>query len=290
MESMTGYGRAWAEEGSLRVLAEIRGVNNKGLDIHVYLPGSLLRHEMALRTLVRSTVARGRVEVRVSLEVLGEQAAEVHVSEGVARALGKLASKLHEEGILARGLTLGDLMGLPDAVQVRLDPAAETQAGKALLSAVGTALREFKTARSEEGDRLEAQFRQGVQSLATHTAAAAALTERQLDAARVRLSQKVQQMGISVEPGRMEQEVALSAERADVEEELVRLDSHLQAFKGLLDESPADQGRRLDHLFQEMQRETSTLLAKAGLVELTQVGLQLRLLVEQLREQAQNVA
>lgn len=290
MESMTGYGRAGVEEGSLRVLAEIRGVNNKGLDVHVYLPGSLLRHEMALRTLVRSTVARGRVEVRVSLEVLGEQAAEVHVSEGVARALGRLASKLHEEGILARGLTLGDLMSLPDAVQVRLDPAAEAQAERALLSAVETALREFRTARSGEGKRLEAQFRQGVQALASHTATAATLKDRQLDAARVRLSQKVQQMGVCIEPGRLEQEVALSAERADVEEELVRLDSHLQAFKSLLDESPADQGRRLNHLLQEMQRETSTLLAKAGLVELTQVGLQLRLLVEQLREQAQNVA
>jgi len=290
MESMTGYGRTAVEEGSLRVLAEIRGVNNKGLDIHVYLPGSLLRHEMAVRSLARSTVGRGRVEVRVSLEVLGEQAAEVHVSEGVARALGKLASKLHEEGILARGLTVGDLMNLPDAVHVSLNPAAEAEAEEALLSAVGGALRQFKKTRSEEGKRLEAQFRQGVQSLAGHMAAAAELKDGQMASARNRLTQKVQQMGVSIEPGRLEQEVALSAERADVEEEIVRLGSHLKALEALLDESPADQGRRLDHLLQEMQRETSTLLAKAGLVELTQVGLQLRLLVEQLREQVQNVA
>ena len=140
MESMTGYGRACVEAGSLRVLAEIRGVNNKGLDVHVYLPGSLLRHELALRNLVRSTVGRGRVEVRVSLEVLGEQAAEVHVSEGVAKALGKLASRLQEEGILARGLTLGELLDLPDTVQVRLDPRAEAEAERVLLESVESAL------------------------------------------------------------------------------------------------------------------------------------------------------
>jgi uncharacterized protein (TIGR00255 family) len=290
MESMTGYGRASAEEGSLRVLAEIRGVNNKGLDIHVYVPGALLRHELAVRSLVRSAVARGRVEVRVSLEVLGERAAEVHLSEGVAKALGKLASKLQEEGVLARGLTLGELMSLPDAVQVRLDPAAEADAEKALGMAVGAALQEFKGSRLAEGRRLGEQFAQGGESLTEHAAAAAALQGRQVESARVRLSQKIQQLGVSVEAARLEQEVALSAERADVEEEVVRLSSHIKAYRSLLKENPADQGRRLDHLLQEMQREISTLLAKAALMELTQVGLELRLLVEQLREQAQNVA
>ena len=290
MESMTGYGRASLEAGSLRVLAETRGVNNKGLDVHVYLPGSLLRHELAVRNLVRSAVGRGRVEVRVSLEVLGERAAEIHVSEGVAKALGKLAAKLHEEGVLARGLTLGELMQLPDAVQVRLDPGAEAEAEKTLLAAVSGALQEFKRSRQEEGRRLEVQFDQGAESLAGLVAGAAALKDSQIEAARTRLSQKVQQMGVSVDPARLAQEVALSAERADVEEEVVRLDSHLAALRTLLSESPPDQGRRLDHLLQEMQRETSTLLAKAGPVSLTQVGLQIRFIIEQLREQAQNVA
>jgi uncharacterized protein (TIGR00255 family) len=269
---------------------EIRGVNHKGLDLHVYLPGQLLRHELACKNMVRAMVGRGRVEVRVFLELLGERAVEVHLSEGVAHALGKLAARLQQEGTLSGGLAFGDLMGMPDAVQVRLDPAAEAEAERVLLSAAEKALKEFKVSRNQEGQRLEGQFRQAAQDLADHVASAAHLKDRQLESARQRLTQRVQQMGVSVEPGRMEQEVALQAERADVEEEVVRLQSHLQALDALLDQCPQDQGRRLDHLLQEMQRETSTLLAKAAIYELTQVGLKVRLIVEQLREQAQNVA
>ena len=97
-------------------------------------------------------------------------------------------------------------------------------------------------------------------------------------------------MGVDIDPGRLEQEAALAGERADVAEELVRLHTHLEAMGHLLEGTPKDQGKRLDHLLQEMQREVSTLLAKADLVELTQVGLEMRLVVEQLREQTQNVA
>jgi uncharacterized protein (TIGR00255 family) len=290
MESMTGYGRAAAEDSGLRVLIEIRGVNHKGLDVHAYLPPQLLRHEMACRNRVRSSVGRGRVEVRAFLELLGERAAEVHLSEGVARALGRAAAQLKGEGVLDSGLAFGDLLSLPDAVQVRLDPASEGEAERILLGALEEALREFKACRQAEGARLRAQFVEALGTLGSHCAAAAGLKDRQVEGSRQRLAQRVQQLGLAAEPGRLEQEIALQAERADVEEEVVRLQSHLQALSGLLEECPSDLGRRLDHLLQEMQRETSTLLAKASLYELTQVGLAIRLIVEQLREQAQNVA
>ena len=290
MESMTGYGRAAAEGSGLRVLIEVRGVNHKGLDVHAYLPPQLLRHEMACRNRVRSTVGRGRVEVRAFLELLGERAAEVHLSQGLARALGRAAAQLQGEGVLASGLAFGDLLSLPDAVQVRLDPGSEAEAEELLLRALGNALDEFKASRRAEGVRLKAQFVEALGALQGHCASAAALKERQAEEARQRLAQRVKQLGLSVEPGRIEQEVALQAERSDVEEEVVRLHSHLMALGQLLEGSPGDLGRRLDHLLQEMQRETSTLLAKASLYELTQVGLAIRLVVEQLREQAQNVA
>ena len=204
--------------------------------------------------------------------------------------MGRAASQLQREGVLASGLAFGDLLSLPDAVQVRLDSASEGEAERVLLSALGQALQEFKACREAEGARLKAQFEESLGVLEGRCTEAAALKDRQVEGSRQRLAQRVQQMGLEVEPGRMEQEIALQAERADVEEEVVRLQSHLTAFGRLLEESPGDLGRRLDHLLQEMQRETSTLLAKACLYELTQVGLAIRLVVEQLREQAQNVS
>ncbi len=290
MESMTGYGRGASEGGGLRIAAEIRGVNHKGLDVHLLLPPALMSHEMACRRLIRDRITRGHMDVRVGLEFLGEEAVEVRYAEGVARALGHLSSRLASDGALARGMTLGDLLALPGAVQVGLNPALDEAAGALLLESLGVALEAFLASRFEEGGRLLDQFQRGQLSMAAFLAHLEPLLPAQVEAARQKLALRVEQIAVSVDPARLEQEVALAAERADVAEEFERLVSHQSALGGLLAEGVSDRGKRLDHLLQEMQREVSTLLAKAGLMEITQTGLEMRLLVEQLREQAQNVA
>jgi len=287
---MTGFGRAEVEGEGLRLRVEVRGVNHKGLDVQVSLPASLLAHEPALRSAVKERVHRGRVEVRAFLEALGEAAVEVRYSEAAARALGTFAQNLERAGLLSRGMTLSDLLGVPDAVQIRLSPTAEAEAGRILLEALGAALDRFEETRRREGEHLSHQFREALRSLEALEAEASSLAPGQAAQAAERLQQRVAALGVSVEPGRMEQEVALLAQRADVTEELVRLRAHLEALSALLSEEDREQGRRLDHLLQEMQREISTLLAKSDLLPLTQAGLQMRLVVEQMREQAQNVA
>lgn len=290
MESMTGYGRAAVEREGLRIACEARGVNHKGLDIHLILPPVLLRHELDCRRVIRERIARGHVDVRASLEFLGEEAVEVRYAEGVAHALGRLASKLTEEGSLARGMTLGDLLGLPGAVEVGLNPALEGVAGALLQEALGQAMEQLVKTRTQEGGRLLDQFQRGAASVGSHLDHLAPLLPAQVEAARQKLALRIAQLAVSVDPGRLEQEVALAAERADVAEEFERLKSHRTSLEDLLAGLVSDRGKRLDHLLQEMQREISTLLAKASLMEITQTGLELRLLVEQLREQAQNVA
>jgi uncharacterized protein (TIGR00255 family) len=290
MESMTGYGRAEIQAEGIRILVEIRGLNNKGLDIPLHLPSALLRHDLACREKVRACVSRGRVEVRVTLELVGEQAVRISYSSGAARALGRLASELQEAGTLARGMTLGDLLSLPDAVRVGLAEDVEARSGETLLQALTTALEAFRNTRRAEGARLEKQFRDGASALEGHAERAASLIDKQVEAIRQRLGQKIQHLGVTMDPARLEQEVVVAAEKADVAEEVVRLQTHCKALSHLLLDDPGSQGKRLDHLLQEMQREVSTLLAKADLYELTQIGLEMRLLVEQLREQAQNVA
>ncbi|MGC8764225.1 MAG: YicC/YloC family endoribonuclease [Acidobacteriota bacterium] len=287
---MTGFGRAEVEGEGLRLRVEVRGVNHKGLDVQVSLPASLLAHEPALRSAVKAKVHRGRVEVRVFLEALGEEAVEVRYSEAAARALAAFAQDLQRRGLLSRGMTLSDLLEVPDAVQIRLSPQAEAEAGRILLAALEAALEGFRQTRRAEGEHLSSQFHRALQSLADLRAEAAALAPGQAAQAAERLQQRIAALGASVEPGRLEQEVALIAQRADVTEELVRLEAHIQALGPLLSEEGREQGRRLDHLLQEMQREISTLLAKSDLLPLTQAGLQMRLVVEQMREQAQNVA
>lgn len=287
---MTGFGRGSAERGTLRVAVEIRGVNQKGLDLHLRLPAPFLRHEMACRERVRERVARGRVDVSVALDLLGPSAVQFSVAEGVAKAAGQTAERLRTEGLLERGLTFSDLMNLPDAVSVRLAPEAEEEAKALLLEALAAALDGFCATRRAEGTRLLAQFDSVAASMREGLGLVRPLQTAQVEGARERLLQRLGQLQVETDPGRLEQEVALAAQRCDVSEEVERLEAHLVALAKLLREEGGDQGRRLDHLLQEMQREISTLLAKSASLDLTRAGMSLRLAAEQLREQAQNVA
>jgi len=290
VESMTGFGRGTAERGTLRVGVEVRGVNQKGLDLHLRLPAPFLRHEMVCREQVRGRVARGRVDVTVALDLLGPSAVEFSVAQGVAAAAGRTAEQLRREGLLERGLTFSDLMALPDAVSVRLAPDAEEEAKVLLLEALSQALEGFCSTRRGEGSRLLLQFETVSATMREELGKVRSLQPTQLEGARERLCQRLAQLRVDAEPGRLEQEVAMAAQRCDVSEEVERLDAHLSALAKLLREEGGDQGRRMDHLLQEMQREISTLLAKSASLELTRSGMALRLAAEQLREQTQNVA
>ncbi len=290
MESMTGYGRACAEGAALRIVMELRGVNSKGLDLHVRLPAPLSRHELRCRELVRGRVGRGRVDLTASLEYLADQAVEFTLSEGVVRAAGAAAAKFRAEGLLDRGLTLSDAMALPDAVGVHLAPGAEAEAQSLLEKALAEALASFVETRKREGARLEAQFRGGGATIRAELERARGLMREQVAGAKGRLQQRLAQLGAAVDPGRLEQEAVLAAQRSDVAEEVTRLESHASALDGLLAGEDRELGRRLDHLVQEMQREVSTLLAKSVLLDLTRAGMAMRLAVEQMREQAANVA
>jgi len=287
---MTGYGRSSGESAGLRVGVEIRGVNNKGLDVRLYLPPYLTYAEQAGREAVRRVINRGRVEVRVTLSVVNREAIDVKLSQGTASALAELAASMESDGKLARGLTFSDLLAVPDAVRVGIRRDAEEGAEHLLLSVLDVALSEFSESRLSEGERIKRQFDEACARLNGLLERAKAAATEQVPAIRERLGKRVATLGITVDPGRIEQEVALAADRSDVAEEQVRLGSHLEAMTSLLAKGADALGKRLDHLLQEMQREISTMLAKSDIMELTKTGLEMKLIVEQLREQVLNVA
>lgn len=290
MESMTGYGRSSGESAGLRVGVEVRGVNNKGLDVRLHLPPYLTYAEQTCREAVRRIIKRGRVEVRITLSVVNRRAVEVKLSEGTASALAELAASMERDGELARGLTFSDLMAVPDAVRVEISRDVEEEAQKLLLSVLDGALSEFSASRRSEGERIKRQFDEASMRLDGLMVKAKTAAAGQVEAVRERLGKRIEALGVAVDPGRIEQEVALAADRSDVAEEQVRLASHLEAMKNLLTKGDDALGKRLDHLFQEMQREISTMLAKSDLMDLSKTGLEMKLIVEQLREQVLNVA
>jgi len=273
------------------VTIDIRGVNQRALDVRVSLPREYGSWEGEVRERVRALVERGRIEVSVTrtLRTAGRRA-RVRVREDIAGAYVRAASTLGRHLGLAGTLSLPDLLRLPDIFAVE-EPGSDIRSEEpALWRALGSALRAFDADRRREGANLGRDMRARAATL-KRIAARLRRVAPGIDAAlRKHAMERIARLadGLSVDPARLAHEVASLAERADFTEELVRLDSHLHALSGALGETGAV-GRRVDFLLQEIQRELNTSGAKVADLAVGRLILQGRGEVEKLREQVQNV-
>jgi uncharacterized protein (TIGR00255 family) len=295
MRSMTGFGQATGGDERHQVTVTARSVNHRFLEIRLRLPDEARASEPAVQDLFAEELSRGRVEAAVEVRRLGEREVAVEVDRQVVRSAHAAFEELVGGGLVARPLTAGDLLRLPEAVTVRVAPDRWEDRDHALLLAVARQARDQLVAgREAEGARLGSALGDRLDELAAAVAELAALAPEARREAAAALAARVDDLlarngaGTRLDPGRLEQEVALLAERGDVREELDRLAAHLDHFRELL-AAPGAVGKRLDFLTQEVLRELNTLGAKSRHVGLTRRVLDGKVLVEQLREQVQNV-
>lgn len=286
---MTGFGRGEGASDGWSWMVEIRSVNGRGLEVRTRLPAGLEALERPIRETVQARLARGQVSVTVQLRP-PSQASRVRVNAELLETYRALAGRLAEQGAApasADGL-LG-LRGVIDAGEDELsdDDRARLEAG--VSASVHEALEELIQSRAEEGAKLL-----GV--LTGQTEAIAGLVDRaereaavQAETVRERFLRRLTELA-GERPDweeRLVQEAAVLAAKADIREELDRLTAHVAAAEALLQGGPV--GRKLDFLMQEFMREANTLCSKSATIELTGVGLELKAVIEQAREQVQNV-
>lgn len=301
MRSMTGFGQATAADARRQVTVAVRSVNHRFLEIRLRLPEEARGSEAALQELLGAELSRGRVEATVEVRRLGEREVEVEVDRQVVRKAHAAFEGLVAGGLVAEQLTAGDLLRLPEAVTVRVAAESWEEGAEALLLAVAREARDQLVAgRAAEGERLARALAERLDELAAVAADLEALApevRREAAAAlRGRLDELLAEAAASagrpdparLDPGRLEQEVALLADRGDVREELDRLAAHLDHFRELTAAGGAV-GKRLDFLTQEVLRELNTLGAKCRHAAMTRRVLDGKVLVEQLREQVQNI-
>ena len=290
--SMTGFARREGGDQQQTWVWEAKSVNGKGLDVRVRVPSGLDRLEHEVRSRVPKVCARGNVSVSLSLE-RGEQRQQLQVNREMLDQLVRLTRELREE-VDAEPPRLDGLLavrGVLETVEEPEDEAARTAREQAMLADLQALLDDLAAARVQEGKALQELAESHLSEIARLTEEARQSAASQPEALRERLRRQVQELldtrtGLSED--RLAQEAALLASKADVREELDRLDAHIAAARELLGEGGAI-GRRLDFLCQEFNRETNTLCSKAGDVALTRIGLSLKNAVEQLREQVQNI-
>jgi uncharacterized protein (TIGR00255 family) len=289
---MTGFARTDGVTGDLTWHWEVRSVNSRGLDVRLRLPSGFEALEPAVREAVSRRLSRGSVTVSLSAERSGG-GVEIRLNEAALEQVLAAAKRVHQltgcerpraEGLLA-------LKGVLETVEPPENEGAARERQAALVSGLEKALEGLITARAGEGDRLAAVLRTQLDEMARHVAAIDRAPARSAEAVKARLKEQIARLidtSQALDPARLHQEAVLIATRADVEEELARLKGHIAGARELIDES-GSVGRRLDFLAQEFNREANTLCAKSNDAEITRAGLALKALIDQMREQVQNI-
>jgi uncharacterized protein (TIGR00255 family) len=292
--SMTGFASLRAGSGGYERVWDIRSVNGKGLDLRLRLPDWVEGLEAAIRAAVGKTAQRGNVSLSLKLSRT-DSGEGLRVSEaGLEAALAALASveaAAMERGLSLTSATVAEVLGLRGVTDQGGDET-DTGAVLGLLTADMTRLlAEFAAMRRAEGTALASILTGQLARIAALTSAAAeaALARRPVAEAALRENlARVLAGAAEADPGRVAQELALLAVKADVTEEIDRLGAHITAARALLRDGGAV-GRKFDFLTQEFMREANTLCSKAGSADLTRIGLDLKTVIDQMREQVQNV-
>ncbi|MEW5421826.1 YicC/YloC family endoribonuclease [Amorphus sp. 3PC139-8] len=290
LSSMTGFAAARGVTNGVAWAWEARSVNGRGLDVRVRLPQGWERLDPAVRERVTKRFKRGSVSISLSVSQ-AEGAARYALNERHLETLLNLIRPLQARGDVAAP-TADGLLALKGVLEpLDTADADDSALTNDLIAGIDTALGSLEADRHAEGARLGDVVRGQVQAIAELAASAREHPSRSVEAIRDKLAQQVAvllEASASLDRDRLHQEAALLATRADIAEELDRLDGHVEAAKGLLDRGGAV-GRRLDFLAQEFHREANTLTSKSVDRAVTAVGLELKVVIDQLREQVQNL-
>lgn len=296
VHSMTGYGTVTRDHELGRLTIELRSVNSRFLDLSFRLPDELRALEPVVREAVQSRVTRGKVDCRAAVQLRAAARPELVLKPGALDALADAQIRVLQRFPGAAPLSVADALRFPGVVDdPHPDPAQWVGAFRPL---VGAAIDELLASRAREGERLADGIRQRAAAMAALVAAlkprapelvaefGQKLTERLREAATGALSGTAVPLDEAM--ARIRQEVSVYGMRVDVAEELSRLDIHVAELLRIVD-GGGQVGKRLDFLMQELNREANTLGSKAAGMEVTQASVELKLLIEQVREQVQNI-
>jgi uncharacterized protein (TIGR00255 family) len=292
LSSMTGFARTSFEVDGAKYAWELKSVNARGLEIRLRLPAGLEHLEIEARNRVRDGLSRGSFFLALQKESGADRAMLTLNEEALALVVAAARRLAAAEGIAMP--TADGLLAIPGVLQDGGEAVDEEAAGRrdvAVLDALKVALAALKSARRDEGARLDAVLNDQVAAIERLVASAAAVAAEAPEALRERIREQVALLvdgRNGLDPDRLHQEAVLAATRADVREELDRLTSHVAGARELLAVG-GTVGRRLDFLSQEFNREANTLCSKAFDRRLTAIGVELKAVIDQFREQVQNL-
>ena len=290
IKSMTGYGRSVQTVNGRDFTVEIRSVNNRYLDCTVKLPKALSFAEDAVKQAVKQAVSRGKVDVFITMRSEGGSEAKVTLNptmvEGYLNAMNEMAEKYG----ITNDVSVSVIARMPDVFTIEKPEVDEEQLKGDLLAVVCAALEGYNAMRTAEGAALDADLRSRGETILGLVAQVEAGNGQTVIDYRTRLENKIREVlaNTSIDENRILTEAAIFADKVAVDEETVRLRSHLKQMNAMLDAGGA-MGRKLDFLLQEMNREANTIGSKCSDVNLARIVVDIKAELEKIREQTQNI-
>lgn len=284
--SMTGYATHTATVGRALVTIDLRSVNQRYLEIGFRLPEELRVQEPVIREAIVQRLSRGKVECRISQTPLPEAAQDIGLNDAILESLSRWQDEVRRRFPDAAPLAVGEILRWNGVLASGEAGAAD--AARELLDAVGAALGDLAASRQREGEKLQKHIVERLDRAEALIAEAAGLLPGILSAYQEKLAARLKDALGETGNERLAQEFALFAQKSDVDEELSRFSTHIKEVRRILDKG-GTVGKRLDFLMQELNREANTLGSKSVSTETTRISVELKVLIEQMREQIQNI-
>ena len=287
---MTGYGKGFAENENARVTIEMKSVNHRYLDLNIKLPKKLNFLESLIRNKISESIFRGKVDVYITLNEHSDACYKVSINDIIAKeyfdSISAMATKLG----IDNDLKASNIVRLPDVIELEETDSDEDELKSLVLSALSDCINQFIDARIAEGARHEEDLIAKMDEMLVLVDKLEKRSPVIIEEYKTRLTTKIHELleDNHIDENRIAQEVTMYADKVCIDEEMVRLKSHVAETRSVF-ELDKEVGRKLDFLAQELNREANTILSKSTDVEIADIGITLKTLIEKVREQIQNI-
>ena len=290
IKSMTGFGRCEVSENNRKFTVEMKSVNHRYLDVNIKMPKKLNFFESAIRALLKDYIQRGKVDMFITYEDMTENNVSIKYNKDIAAEYLKYLKEMAEEFALDNDIRVSTLSRYPEVLTMEEQTIDEEGIWKTLEKAIKGAAEGFVETRIKEGENLRTDLISKLDGMLSHVDFIQERSPQIISEYKQKLEDKVKDLlaDVKVDENRLLMEVTIFADKVCVDEEIVRLKSHIETTKATL-KAGGSMGRKLDFIAQEMNREANTILSKANDLEISNRAIELKTEIEKVREQIQNI-
>nr|MBP3681298.1 YicC family protein [Clostridia bacterium] len=290
MKSMTGFGRSKLEKNSREYVVEIKSVNHKYNDINIKIPRNISCFEEKVKKIISNNISRGKVDVFINFNNYSEQGKNIVINKELAKNYINQLKELAIETDVNSDIKITEIFKMPDVLQMKIEDDESEVIWQELEECVIQATNSFIEMRETEGNRIKQDLFVRINKVEELVNSIFKYSTGLIEEYVVKLKERIKEILMTnvVDEVRLAQEIVIYADKCSIEEELTRLRSHIMQFKNLL-ETKDSIGKKLDFLVQEMNRETNTIASKSVKLEITDLAIEIKTIMEDIREQIQNI-